>query len=293
MKGRCFMKDEALSIDKIIIKNLFNRDNTIEISIKTSLSFMLGPNGFGKTIIMKLLTSVFANGEYNYQFDSKFFMETPFNEFTVKLSNGIDVIVRKKRDIVEFIIKKGEKILEVRTFEIGKDDYEERRVLLYKYNSFLKIVYIGENRTRCAELIIDKMGQHYTGTTPFVYSTLKDIMKKRSAFHNVNIAENKHGYIEFTIGGKPISIDRVSPAIADELYIFACILHENERYNAEQGAILFCIDTPETCKHISIQQMFANDVIKYMRGNATVIIATQSPYITIGHNEFISDIDVT
>ena len=71
-----------MRITEISVTSLFGIFNhTIQLNISDRITIIHGPNGFGKTIILKMLYGLF-----NDTYDE--LREIPFDSFQVKLENG-------------------------------------------------------------------------------------------------------------------------------------------------------------------------------------------------------------
>lgn len=79
-----------MKITQINIKKLFELYNhEIKLNLNEKITIIHGQNGVGKTIILKMLKSIF-NDKYDI------FYKIPFEEFSIKFDNG-DVLFLKKR----------------------------------------------------------------------------------------------------------------------------------------------------------------------------------------------------
>lgn len=70
-------------IQQISVKNLFGIFNhTIPLNMDERITIIHGPNGFGKTMILKLLYALFGQDDHLLQ-------TIPFDEFHVKFEDNI------------------------------------------------------------------------------------------------------------------------------------------------------------------------------------------------------------
>jgi len=84
-------------IKSIQIKNLFglySYDLTIKDGPEDDIRFITGPNGYGKTTLLKLL-------EYIYTQDLNRLIEIPFDDITIKYESGEQLIVTQKKTFEE------------------------------------------------------------------------------------------------------------------------------------------------------------------------------------------------
>lgn len=83
---------KLMRIKQIKVKNLFGLFNhTIPFNLKEKITIIHGPNGLGKTIILKFIDGLF-NRKYGI------FYDIPFNEFEIEFENG-DLISLIKKDL--------------------------------------------------------------------------------------------------------------------------------------------------------------------------------------------------
>lgn len=71
-----------MRLQKIEIKNLFRRYNyNIELTNNSGIKIITGPNGYGKSTIIRLLSNFYSGNIY-------YFFEVPFNALTLTFANG-------------------------------------------------------------------------------------------------------------------------------------------------------------------------------------------------------------
>lgn len=79
-----------MKIKNIIIKDLFGMfDYTIELNIKNRITFLHGPNGIGKTTILKIINDLF-----NMNFEKV--STVPFNNLTIEFTDSTVMIVARQ-----------------------------------------------------------------------------------------------------------------------------------------------------------------------------------------------------
>ena len=78
-----------MSITTLEVTHLFGLFNhKIELKTKDRITIIHGPNGFGKTAVLRMVDSLF-NGRYSV------FWETPFATFVVDLTDGTRLQIEK------------------------------------------------------------------------------------------------------------------------------------------------------------------------------------------------------
>lgn len=90
-----------MRIARIVVKKLFGNDNLnheIPLNEESCITVIHGPNGVGKTILLKML-----HGLFNYEYE--LFRKIPFEEFLVEFESGHSVTVRELKDSGEISIQ--------------------------------------------------------------------------------------------------------------------------------------------------------------------------------------------
>lgn len=78
-----------MQITKIQIKKLFNNlDYEIPINLENRVTIIIGPNGSGKTVILKMLNSISNN-------DFSVFLEVPFKSFNIFFDNDTNISISR------------------------------------------------------------------------------------------------------------------------------------------------------------------------------------------------------
>src|SRR6266851_5627783 len=79
-----------MRITKIGVKGLFGIfDHEIPINTQERVTIVHGPNGYGKTVMLRMIASLLRG-------DSSIFERTPFAEFSLSLQDGTEAIVRRR-----------------------------------------------------------------------------------------------------------------------------------------------------------------------------------------------------
>src|SRR6266536_3126326 len=80
-------------IKQISVKNLFGMfDHTIPLNLDEHITIIHGPNGFGKTSILRLLSGLFSQNHFALR-------SIPFDEFRVHFDDGTDFWVDKAEEL--------------------------------------------------------------------------------------------------------------------------------------------------------------------------------------------------
>lgn len=138
-----------MRIRMISIKQLFGMfDYSIPLNLDKRVTIIIGPNGYGKTTILKMVNGLF-NGNLSILF------KVPFTEFTVDFEDNSKILVSKKtrkiknsRDILDVfltITKPGEDPQSINLTDI---DSEKNRDLLYYATDILRDEYIDRSTLR-------------------------------------------------------------------------------------------------------------------------------------------------
>lgn len=301
------------AITNITVKNLFNRDKKLDISMPTIplVSFLIGPNGFGKTTILNLIYATFGEISFN----DAIFKEIYFDEFKIKFWDSHTIIVKRLSDsITSFTIKRKATIvvhLEFK-FDSAQDDYDIsiRKDLLKKHGLDRNVVYIREDRfynynihdIHGVRLSTDEYTTYILrhintrANKNEIYLSLKEIMDERNCgmLYNVSLVNDESGPFDPIINA-PMSVhfneplSHIPAAILDDFNIFASIIMNT---NTDDDTIVL-IDIPEMHKHIAIQEMFSKDVMQNSKNISNIIIVTHSPYITHRYTNLVCDNKIT
>jgi predicted ATPase len=300
MKGRCIMY--AL----ITVKNLFGNGkkivinevsdpwipnyrhdphtgNMVKVKTLTRARILTGINGFGKTTIFNIISDIFGNTSFN----DEYYKNIHFDEFKMCTDSGYIVIKHPGAD-TEFMIRsndRGNPIVErlyIKYDPNDKSDVAIRKNMLKKHHfdhelrGIRNVIHIRDDRFayihESTKSILHRINE--SEYKQEIYERLKKIIDKRTAYTPVTL-NDIDGKIRFL---EPIEI--IPKAILDEFNIFAEVI-----MSSISGGNIVLIDTPETSKHIAIQEMFMSDLMNddtYLHGkqySPQIIIATHSPYI--------------
>jgi len=138
-----------MRINMISVKKLFGMfDYTIPLNLEKRATIIIGPNGYGKTTILKMVNGIF-NGNLSILF------RVPFNEFTIDFDNTSKIqLVKKKRnkknnrDILDLFLtysELGEEIKSINLTDIGS---EKNREFLFYASDMLRDEYVDRSTLR-------------------------------------------------------------------------------------------------------------------------------------------------
>jgi len=116
-----------MNLQNIEIKNLFRRYNyNIELTNDSGIKIITGPNGYGKSTIIRLLSNFYSGNIY-------YFFEVPFNTLTLTFAND-----NAKSTIVSI-----DKInSETELTDTGKNDSKELKITLCENDSIVSDIII-------------------------------------------------------------------------------------------------------------------------------------------------------
>ncbi len=115
-----------MRLSKIEIKGLFNLfDYTIPLENEENLLIITGPNGFGKTMILNIIDSLFNN-------NLDFFQKLVFKSITIETDNDIQLIIEKEegKNEVRFTIFES-KILYASYLHLPVKEHSGNVILFY------------------------------------------------------------------------------------------------------------------------------------------------------------------
>lgn len=85
-------KDKTIRIEQISVKNLFGTfDHLIPLNVDERITIIHGPNGFGKSTLLKMLDGFLKSRYYELK-------TVPFDEFTILFSNNLYIKVTKSEN---------------------------------------------------------------------------------------------------------------------------------------------------------------------------------------------------
>lgn len=119
-----------MRIKRIAVKNLFGTYNhEVPLRMEDHVTIIHGPNGIGKTILLRMLDGLF-NARYNI------FQKVPFQEFRVELENDTVLKVmppseRKKKPTLQ-IVTEGEETKSISLESLDSEEFEELRYYLLR-----------------------------------------------------------------------------------------------------------------------------------------------------------------
>lgn len=114
-----------MEIIRIVVKDLFGRlDYDLPLD-QGYVTIITGPNGYGKTVILKIINS-FLKQDYQFLFNIKFkFIQLYFTDFTVNLNQNDDVLK---------VLVTDEHSKEIESFDIAKSNDDVLHNLSYYLN---------------------------------------------------------------------------------------------------------------------------------------------------------------
>jgi predicted ATP-binding protein involved in virulence len=84
-----------MKIKRIVVKNLFGTfDHDVPLNIEEHITILHGPNGIGKTVLLKILNSLFRSNYYELY-------RIPFSRLEIEFSDRSRLLVRKKLHLDE------------------------------------------------------------------------------------------------------------------------------------------------------------------------------------------------
>ncbi len=164
------MKINSIKIDKLF--EIF--DYNIPFSNKENLLIITGPNGFGKTMILNIIFSLF-----NRKFI--FFNKLVFEKITVCLDNNISIVISKKMEnnkpSIKFTFDQNDKIIETFDYSSKLESDIERTIQRYLPVAKIDVDRWIDHRNRRI-LTIDELINEYADQLPEEVS--KNLLKIKS-----------------------------------------------------------------------------------------------------------------
>lgn len=155
-----------MRVKEIYISNLFGLFNhKIDFNLNERITIIHGPNGFGKTILLKFINSFF-NKTYTI------FHEIPFDEFFIKFTNNtILKIVKDSKNNLKITIENSEND-EMNVPKLNVDNFDFPPSVIEEFCPYVS--YIGRERwfdkrdliEINLEKVIEKYGHHIISNLP-------------------------------------------------------------------------------------------------------------------------------
>lgn len=124
-------------IAQVSVTNLFGIfDHTIPFHLDERITIIHGPNGFGKTVILRLLNEIFSQSDLQYfGQDSEALRKIPFREFRINFDDGSSFWMVKSFRSIEILsltksINKEERLIPQITFYDSSHSTEEQAFTL-------------------------------------------------------------------------------------------------------------------------------------------------------------------
>jgi predicted ATP-binding protein involved in virulence len=272
-------------IKQISVKNLFGMfDHTIPLNMDERITIMHGPNGFGKTAILRLLNALFSQ-------DDSVFHDIPFEEFRVQFDDNTDFLVNKTVVILDEY-KNGSSNLTFRFFDLAQGELSitlsiplvKRRperphlVQIIDFDKWTLLASVDEE----AEDTEKKLGIFDELANKI--DLLKRIINKRFLYKEMTISKGR-GFIFTNSKGVVLSPDDLSSGEQHELILFYELL-----FKVAPGSLIL-IDEPEISLHVVWQEQFLEDVLAVTRlSDIDVLLATHSPDIIAGRRDLMVEL---
>jgi len=138
-----------MRINKVTVKNLFGMFNySIPLNLEKRATIIIGPNGYGKTTILKMVNGLF-NGNLSILF------KVPFTEFVIDFEDNSKIHLAKKnrkkknnRDILDLILTFSKPGEEIKSINLTDIDSEKNREFLYYASDMLRDEFIDRSSLR-------------------------------------------------------------------------------------------------------------------------------------------------
>ena len=266
-----------MRVKHIAIKNLFGVfDHQIPINMEEGITIIYGPNGFGKTCMLKLVNALFQN-------DTGEIGKIPFSELTVGFDNQSVLRIVKRGNgftgvpevfyftseskpvkfTLDRVSKEFAKKIHVRFIDTRRlvriSDEEKDRLVLEEFSDDVKGL-LGDRSVQTDEI------------TAKIELLLRIINGK--FIHKHMEINNHEGFMFTTSGGKVLQPEHLSSGEQHTIVLFYVLIFK------VLPDSLILIDEPELSLHVYWQQQFLKDledIIKLARFD--VILATHSPQI--------------
>lgn len=263
-----------MRISEIAVTGLFGMfDHTVSLNTSDRITIVYGPNGFGKTYLLNLVSDLFG-----MRFER--IAEVPFKTFTVILDDGRRIVVTRTDDgstgIASITIAGSDGIPEQISTEAFTAEFAGMvPVRFINTERLMQYSDVTPDRpmiTHCAALIRDRQRDD-SEVTARKLDTLLGIINSRFQ-HKTMFLDRDTGFTFTTSAGVSLSPWQLSSGEQHAVIILVELL-----FNIRPDTLIL-IDEPELSLHIYWQQQFIRDIEAVIGFDAfDVLIATHSPQI--------------
>jgi predicted ATP-binding protein involved in virulence len=273
-------------IRQISVTNLFGIFNhTIPLKMDDRITIIHGPNGFGKTAMLKLLHALFSQ-------DNRLLQAIPFDEFQVDFEDSTSFRVSKTARSSQSVES------EIVFHANGKQPY------LYKTNPItqslqaaIQSLELANSRARyirfgadneeysLTDLLNNRLLINYTDELAQRIDLLMTIINNRFLYKNMTIDKEK-GLVFTSKNGTFLPPECLSSGEQHELVLFYELLF------AVPPGELILIDEPEISLHVVWQEHFLEDVQQITKLiGIDIILATHSPDIVSHRRDLVVELE--
>jgi predicted ATP-binding protein involved in virulence len=261
-------------IKQISVKNLFGMfDHTISLNMDERITIIHGPNGFGKTAILRLLDSLFSQ-------DNSALEGIPFDEFRVQFEDNTDIWVNKAIEMSEMS-------------EEYRNNFDEPPpyIIIHFFDPahLSSVGLLGQIDKNIKDVLA--VYTQYAGNKLYIFDELankidllKRIINKRFLYKEMTISKER-GFIFTNAKDVVLSPDDLSSGERHELILFYELL-----FKVAPGSLIL-IEEPEISLHVVWQEQFLEDVLAVTRlSDIDVLLATHSPDIVGGRRDLMVEL---
>lgn len=265
-------------LEKIVVKELFGHFS-YEISLNDNISFLIGPNGCGKTTILNMVGFIL---DPSSRMNLDKFYEIPFDEVYLTFSDGNSLGIKRRKNEdnrIRYFYQKGS----------GRRTYFKR--CLFNFDQQRREAIPFECERPCllipdSNVIRDFFWPDSRVFTQKEKSFIKDAIDDLFKPSGKTVTLTDDGEIYIQQRQHKFKVENLSYG---EKYMLNTVM-----YLAALKDRLILIDLPETSMHIEWQERFA-DLVDHLcqENNLQVVITTHSPSIINGHFEWYAERNLT
>ena len=272
------MRIKHISVNKLF--GIFNHQ--IPMNTEDRITILFGPNGFGKTFVLKLVNAVFHS-------DYGEIMPIPFSDLTLEFDDN------SMFRLIKQINKVGEKLKFEYTKEGSKHEYsipekdepdwleEIKKSIRVQFINTERLMHFTEAGRTGSELAVKKYAmelKELIEEKPEVFDNLTDkielfvrIVNSKFIHKRMEISKDS-GFVFTSSDGKILRPENLSSGEQHAVVLFHVLLFK------VQSDTLILIDEPELSLHVVWQQQFIKDIQDIIRLDGfDVLVATHSPQI--------------